>query len=230
MGVPVLALVARPERARELHSDLQVWCGDDGEVYQFPEGETLPFERLMADEASTHGRIRALEALAGPGQESSPPPIVVASLAAIAQRTIPKDIYESTRHSVAVGQRVNLNALMRRWQSMGYRVERSVEIPGTVSRRGGILDVFSPGSELPVRIELLGDEVESIRVFDPASQRSLESVDETLILPCQEALPHLVDREEVEERYGRLDMSNCPGAIQDRIREEMALLLSGQDA
>ena len=127
-----------------------------------------------------------------------------------------------------MGQRVNLNSLMRRWQSMGYRVERSVEIPGTVSRRGGILDVFSPGSDLPVRIELLGDEVESIRVFDPASQRSLESVDAALILPCQEALPHLVDRGEVEERYSRLDMSNCPGATQDRIREEMALLLSGQ--
>ena len=61
----MLALTARPERARELHSDLQVWCGEDAEVYQFPEGETLPFERLMADEASTHGRIRALEALAG---------------------------------------------------------------------------------------------------------------------------------------------------------------------
>ncbi len=224
----MLALAARPERARELHSDLQVWCGDDGEVYQFPEGETLPFERLMADEASTHGRIRALEALASASQSPIQPPIVVASLAAVAQRTISRDIYESARHRVAVGQRVNLNTLMRRWQSMGYRVERSVEIPGTVSRRGGILDVFSPGSELPVRIELMGDEVESIRIFDPASQRSLEPVEEALILPCQEALPHLVDRGEVEERYGRLDVSNCPGATRDRIQEEMALLLSGQ--
>ena len=227
LGVPVLAIVARPERARELHSDLQVWCGEDGEVYQFPEGETLPFERLMADEASTHGRIRALEALAGPGQGSSLPPIVVASVAAAGQRTMQRDIYESTRHRVAVGQRIDLNSLMKRWQSMGYKVERSVEIPGTVSRRGGILDVFSPGSELPARIELLGDEVESIRLFDPASQRSLESVAEALILPCQEALPHVVAREEVEERYSRLDISNCPSPTRDRIQEEMSLLLSG---
>ena len=227
LGIPVLVLVARPERARELHSDLQVWCGEDGSVYQFPEGETLPFERLMADEASTHGRIRALEALAGPGRGPAAPPIVVASLAAAVQRTMSGDIYASTRHLVSVGQRVNLNDLMRRWQSMGYRTERSVEIPGTVSRRGGILDVYSPASELPVRIELLGDEVESIRLFDPASQRSLESVGEALILPCQEALPHLVDRGHVEEAYARLDMSNCPGATRDRIQEEMSLLLSG---
>ena len=67
---------------------------------------------------------------------------------------------------MAVGQRVDLNALLNRWQAMGYRVEPSVEAPGTVSRRGGIVDVFSPGSELPARIELWGDVVESIRLFD----------------------------------------------------------------
>ena len=227
MGVPILVLVARPERARQVHSDLLVWCGEDGEAYQFPEGETLPFERLMADDASTHGRIRTLDAITRPKGESSLPPIVVASVAAVTQKTLERSAFESSRHRIAVGQRVDLNTLLNRWQTMGYRLERAVEIPGTASRRGGIVDVFSPGSELPARIELWGDTVESIRLFDPASQRSVESVQETLILPCQEALPHLIPRGEVEELYDRLDMSNCAPPTRDRIQEEMALLLSG---
>ena len=227
LGVPVLALTARPERARQVHSDLTVWCGEDGEVYQFPEGETLPFERLMADDASTHGRIRTLEALLRTGEESPLPPVVVASVAAAAQRTIARGVFESSRHRVAVGQRVDLNALLHRWQTMGYRVEPSVEVPGTASRRGGIIDVFSPGSDLPARIELWGDTVESIRLFDPTSQRSVQPVEETLVLPCQEALPGLIPHEDVEERYGRLEMSNCAPQTRDRIQEEMSLLLSG---
>ncbi len=227
LGVPVLALTARPERARQVHSDLTVWCGEDGEVYQFPEGETLPFERLMADDASTHGRIRTLEALLRTGEESPLPPVVVASVAAAAQRTIAREVFESSRHRVAVGQRVDLNALLHRWQAMGYRVEPSVEVPGTASRRGGIVDVFSPGSDLPSRIELWGDVVESIRLFDPTSQRSVQPVEETLVLPCQEALPGLIPREYVEEQYGRLEMSNCAPQTRNRIQEEMSLLLSG---
>ncbi|MBF8266999.1 MAG: transcription-repair coupling factor [Dehalococcoidia bacterium] len=126
-----------------------------------------------------------------------------------------------------MGQHVNLGDLMERWQRIGYRVERAVEIPGTVSRRGGILDVYSPGAELPARIELSGDVVESIRLFDPASQRSLKPVERVFILPAQEALPGMTPRSEVEERYRHLDLSNCPPATRERIKEEMALLLAG---
>ena len=89
LQAPVLLLTARPARSRRLYEDLLVWCGEDSNLHHLPEGETLPFERLTADDATTHGRIRALAAMAGADPEgSSMPPIVVASLAAVAQQTI----------------------------------------------------------------------------------------------------------------------------------------------
>ena len=227
LKVPVLIAVSRPERARRLHEDLLTWCGEDARVYPFLEGETLPFERLMADDATTHGRITALSALLRPDGQHGEPPIVVASLAALAQKTMSRETFQASCHYVTVGQRVNLGALMERWQRTGYRVARAVEIPGTVSRRGGILDIYLPGADLPARIELLGDVVESIRLFDPASQRSMSPVQEVFILPAQEALPSLTPRAEVEERYRHLDPSNCTPDTRDRIQEEMSMLLAG---
>ena len=228
LSAPILVLVPRPERARRMYEDLLMWCGEEAEVYQLPEGETLPFERLMADDATTHGRIRALAALLKLDDENHlVPPIVVASLAAISQRTLARDIFQASAHYVAVGQRVKLGDLLDQWQKMGYRVERAVEVPGTASRRGGILDIYSPGAQLPARIELMGDLVESIRLFDPASQRSVKPIERVFILPAQEALPALVSQGEIEERYSRLETSNCNPATRERIKEEMTLILAG---
>ena len=227
LGIPILVLTAKPERACRLYEDLLTWCGENTEVHQFPEGETLPFERLMADEATTHTRIATLHAMLDAKDGQRRPPLVIASLAAVAQRTLLQDTFENARHYVSVGQSVNVGTLMERWQRMGYRVERAAEVPGTVSRRGGILDIYSPGSELPARIELVGDVVESMRLFEPGSQRSVRTVDRVLVLPTQESLPGLISREEVEDRYRYLDMSNCTPAVQARIQEEMTMLLEG---
>jgi transcription-repair coupling factor (superfamily II helicase) len=226
--IPILVLVPRPERARRVYEDLLMWCGEEAQVYQLPEGETLPFERLMADDATTHERIRTLAALLNLDVENHrPPPIIVTSLAAISQKTLAKDIFQASSHYVTVGQKVNLGDLLDRWQKMGYRVERAVEVPGVVSRRGGILDIYPPGAPFPARIELMGDLVESIRLFDPASQRSMKPVERVFILPAQEALPALLSQEDVERRYSQLDLSNCTSATKERIQEEMALLLTG---
>jgi len=95
LHAPVLLVTPRPERARRVHEDLLMWYGEEAEVYQLPEGEALPFERLMADDATTHGRIRALSALMGLTRESThPSPIVVASLAALSQRTLERAVFQ----------------------------------------------------------------------------------------------------------------------------------------
>ena len=128
---------------------------------------------------------------------------------------------------ITVGQRVDLAKLLERWQQLGYRIEQAVEVPGTVSRRGGILDVYSAGSDLPARIELMGNVVESIRLFDPVSQRSVGSTERVFVLPAREALPALADSNEVEALYDGLDASNCSPATQEQIKEELSLLTSG---
>ena len=112
---------------------------------------------------------------------------------------------------------------------MGYRFESAVYGPGFVSRRGGIIDIFPVGADYPVRIELWGDEIESIRRFDPSSQRSTDMVDSLRIIPAHETLPAMVEREDLDRQLSRIDVSNCTSAHQERIREEFSQLLDGHE-
>ncbi len=228
LNIPIILLVPRPDRAIRVYEDLLVWCGGDAEIYHLPEGEALPFERLMADDTTTQRRISALAALSKFEEGNSElAPIVVASLTALSQKTISRKTLNDACHYVTVGQRVNMSDLMEQWQKIGYRVESTIDIPGTMSRRGGILDIYSPGAQLPARVELMGDIVESIRLFDPSSQRSVRPVEKVLIMPAQEVLPSLVPQREVDTIYRQLDSSNCSNATQDRIKEEMTMLMNG---
>ncbi len=84
--------------------------------------------------------------------------------------------------------------MLARWQSMGYQRENAVEVPGTVSRRGGIVDIFSPANEFPARLELIGNQVESLRLFDPVTQRSLKTAPYMDVIPAHELLNNDVSR------------------------------------
>src|SRR5262249_21540294 len=84
------------------------------------------------------------------------------------------------------GDEHNPDELVRRWVAMGYRVAPTVEEPGELNRRGGIVDIFPPGDEQPLRIEFFGDEVDSLRRFDPITQRSEGQVREAVVGPPHE--------------------------------------------
>src|SRR4030042_1004966 len=86
---------------------------------------------------------------------------------------------------------IDLLQLMARWQDIGYEFENVVEIPGAMSRRGGIRDIFSPDNEFPARIEFVGNRVESIRLFDPKTQRSLKLAASVTVVPARESLQYV---------------------------------------
>ncbi len=226
LGVPVLVIAPRPEEARRIHEQMVAWSGREESVLHFPETETLPFERIVSDIDTIHQRLYTLSRLAGDDRAA---PVVVASAAAAAQKTIDVDLFVSTTHILHTGQEVDLEDLLGSWRRMGYKFEPTVLGPGVVSRRGGILDVFPVGSAVPARIELWGDEIDSIRHFDPATQRSTEIVDSVAVIPAHETLPALSERDEVGRVMASLDTSNCTDAAQDRIREELDRLLDGHD-
>ena len=224
---PLLVMCPRPDDARRLHEQLLCYCGDNAPVYHFAEVEVLPYERLVLDSATVHQRLHTLAALSGV-TDTERPPLVVASAAGVMQKTVSRETFLSLCHTLKVGQRIHLEPLLQQWVHMGYTLEPSVEVPGTASRRGGIIDVFPPGASRPARIELWGDQIESIRLFDPGSQRSQEAVETVTIIPAQEVLPDLANRQRVEECIGQLDFSNCTTANRDRIEDELSLLLAGQ--
>ena len=226
LNVPTVIVVPRPEEARRLHERLSAWVREPQRVYQFPETETLPFERLFTDIDTVQQRICALDALL---VNSGHHAIVVASATSVAQRTLDRRVFEGSAHTLSVGDLVDLDDVLEGWRRMGYRFESAVYGPGFVSRRGGIIDIFPVGADYPVRIELWGDEIESIRRFDPSSQRSTDMVDSLRIIPAHETLPAMVGREDLDRQMSRIDVSNCTPVHQERIREEFSQLLDGHD-
>jgi len=121
------------------------------------------------------------------------PPLVVTSALAIMSKTIPRKDFVAACHVLKPGIAAEPLELLRRWQSMGYEMEDVVEVPGQMSKRGGIIDVFPPCSQLPVRIEFFGNQVEGMRCFDPESQRSMSSVSSLIVTPAKDPALNLVE-------------------------------------
>src|SRR5947209_8511679 len=193
VAVPLLIVVPRPQHAKALVDELRAWLGgaDADRVLLYPERDALPYERLQPDPDDICSRLVAADALernrvlrevaqnarvgdaearvVGAGGS-----IIVGCGAAFAQRTIaPEELRDSTT-AVARGERTAQHDLLLALDRGGYRFEPEVTAPGEASRRGGIIDVWPPSEDMPLRIELFGDGVESIRTFNPGTQRSSE--------------------------------------------------------
>ena len=121
-----------------------------------------------------------------------------------------------------VGDRVRLDDVLSQWVALGYRHEPVVDSPGAFSHRGGILDIFPPDCELPLRIELFDDEIDTIRRFDPLTQRSVGAADDVRPIPAREQLPELAGADTLAKRAAAMDFSRCGPAVRERMEEELA--------
>jgi transcription-repair coupling factor (superfamily II helicase) len=219
---PTVLLTARPQQVNGLVEQLQRWLGTPERVLRFSEPEALPYERIPWSTETARERIRALAALTEWTRDVGPAPVVVTSARATMQRTLPQREFQLGTRVIRVGQRIALTSVLTRWLELGYEVVSVVESPGTFSRRGGILDVFPSNAPEPVRIELFGDEVDSMRAFDPTTQRSLHQVGACTICPATEALPkfgHLA-----AERLGELDDSGLHGPASAEYHSDLEAL------
>jgi transcription-repair coupling factor (superfamily II helicase) len=225
-GAPVVVVTPQPESARRLTDQLFTWLGEDAPIYQFTENETLPYERLTPDRGATHQRIRAMAALED--RLAPRPPLIVVSALALSQKTLEPEAFRAGCYQIKVGDVSAPDALVQTWLEIGYEVEPTVEVPGTISRRGGILDVFPVSSDVPYRIEFFGDEVDSIRVFDPETQRSVEPASVVTIVPAEETLPLRSNGERIRNLIGGLDFSGRAARIEDRVTEELGRILRGE--
>ncbi len=116
-------------------------------------------------------------------------PFLVATVESLLQRSLPPELLERCCQELSVGQRRDLNELAEELSAAGYARCEQVEGVGQFALRGGILDVFSPAWDLPVRVEFFGDEVDAMGFFDPATQRRTENIQSCALLPAAEVLP-----------------------------------------
>jgi len=227
LQLPMVVVTARPEKCQRLHEQLVTWS-HSSQVKLFPEPDALPYERIASDATTEQERVQVLSALANINGEAGVP-LVVASAPALMQKTIPHSEFISTCHSIKLGMDIEPFHLLRKWQAIGYRMENMVEMPGTISHRGGIVDIYPPTSDLPVRLEFMGNTIDSIRLFDPASQRSLTSMSSIAIGPATELLtPLLSNKSELEPVLGSINLSGCSAETRQQFQQELAMLLDKQ--
>src|SRR5215467_13470151 len=185
-GKPLIVVVRNNEAADEFLPVIQAYCELIGgaaaeNVVALPARDVLPFQNL-----SPHPEIQEQRAIALWKIASGEASIVLVPAAASALRLKSAEYYANLARTLRRGESFDTDSLLQHLNSVGYNSTDIVEMPGEYALRGGILDVYSPEADRPVRIEFFGDEVESIRKFDPASQRSSSPADETVLLPLSE--------------------------------------------
>jgi transcription-repair coupling factor (superfamily II helicase) len=200
-----LAWVARDaEIADRVAEELAAWLGDASAVVTLEPRTALAYERSELVRDETAARVAALAAWRGDGR-TTPPRVLVASVQALLQHTLAPDAIPEQPLLLRLGTRLPLDRLLRELVELGYEAVGEVGGRGEFAHRGGILDCFPPGQPLPVRIELFGDEVDSLRVFDPADQRTVGTVERVPLLPAGEfLLPPSASHASFRERLGRL--------------------------
>ena len=161
-------------------SELTAACDPDS-IVALPARDVLPFQNLSPHPELQEERATALWKIA-----TGKAAIVVTPIAATAILQRSADYYTDLARILRRGESFDLDNLLAHLNTVGYASADVVEMPGQYAVRGGILDVYSPEAERPVRIEFFGDEVDSIRRFDPTSQRSSNPIDEALLLPLTE--------------------------------------------
>jgi transcription-repair coupling factor (superfamily II helicase) len=183
---PLIFVVSDNRAAEDLLPILQGFAeltgsAEPDSIVTLPTRDVLPFQNLSPHPDIQEERAAALWKIA-----TAAVSIVIAPIAATTIRLASTEYYTDLARTIRRGESIDTEPLLEHLNTVGYAATDVVEMPGQYALRGGILDVYSPEADRPVRVEFFGDEVESIRKFDPATQRSSSPVDEALLLPLTE--------------------------------------------
>ena len=179
----VLLHVARDDTRMARLAEALALFAPGAEVLRFPAWDCLPYDRVSPNPQIVSERIATLAALLEPAGQ---PRIVLTTVNALVQRVAPRHVFHGSSRVLATNGTLQPEELARFLEANGYGRTGTVMEPGEYAIRGGILDLFAAGEPEPVRIDLFGDTIESIRRFDPTTQRSAARVDRLLLRPVSE--------------------------------------------
>ena len=184
---PILYVTRDINRAETLVNDLLMITGSQNQVFYYPPLENIPFEFLHINSMTYTQRSKALSAIIE-SEKNQYPPIVVAPISAITNKIISSFEMKEKRLIIKEGTSLKMKDFLFLLLQFGYKLNKFTEMEGQCSQRGGIVDIFCPIYEKPIRIEFWGDEVVSLRSFDTNTQTSLEVLNVITIYPVSEVV------------------------------------------
>jgi transcription-repair coupling factor (superfamily II helicase) len=239
-GGPILFVTGTPAAARQLAEQVQSYADDPAMVRHYPAPDTIFYDRTPWDRETIQARATLLTELAAQNRgaqsrgaqsrdaerrsdPAAPGLFVTASIWSLMAKTVTPRALLRARQRLAQGQVVPMYAVIEGLVRAGYDRVPVVEEPGTFAHRGSLVDVYPPGQRWPLRIDFFGDEIDSIRTFDPGTQRTREALAEVLLPPASEALPEwgLAARAALES----WELGNCTGVARARYQEDREHLL-----
>ncbi|WDP88334.1 MAG: transcription-repair coupling factor [Desulfobacter sp.] len=215
MDRPMAVVLPDQKNARTFMDDLSFFmAGNRDRIIYFPGYNILPFKSLSYHRETSTSRLAALSRITEGGPDNF---ILVTYVDTLLQKLIPGKVLADFSELVMVNEEIDRDELVESLEAGGYTRATLVEDPGEYAVRGGILDVFSPGEEKPVRIEFFGDLVESIRYFSPFTQRGTKELSETIIVPATEAVISKAVLPHVQARLRQA--GNSAGLSADQVRD-----------
>jgi len=182
-AAPLLVVTTNVQGAERLGDEIRFYCDQTGQcpVLHFPDWECLPYDVVSPHPGSVSGRLETLYRL-----PTLTRGIVLAAVPTLMQRLAPPAYLAGHGFLLKQGERLDVAALRARLTQAGYHAVSQVMEPGEYAVRGGVVDLFPTGSRVPYRFDLFGEDVESIREFDPVSQRSGKTLEQVRMLPARE--------------------------------------------
>jgi len=186
-GQDILHVARDGQRLERLQDGLRFFA-PEREVLVFAAWDCLPYDRLSPHPDIVAERLETLVRLAQPRKPGAPARVILASVGAALQKVPPRSLYAEAAVVLKKGQTIDANWLTKFLGENGYGRSETVMEPGEFALRGGLVDLFPPGTSEPLRLDLFGDVLEEIRSFDPMSQRSTGAREEVVLLPVSEVL------------------------------------------
>ncbi|MDG6772878.1 transcription-repair coupling factor [Thiomicrorhabdus sp. ZW0627] len=177
----VVVLTADSQTANRLIDELKFFTLGSQTLLNFPEWETLPYDQFSPHQDIISERLKTLYQL--PDTEKG---ILILPIATLMQRVVPHEYIQKFTFLLSVGEQLNIESFAQKLENGGYQRVSQVMEHGEFAIRGSIIDLYPMGSKLPYRIDLFDDEIESIRSFDPETQRSIGQIEDIQLLPAKE--------------------------------------------
>ena len=226
-NLPILLITDRADHAMSLFDELGFWV--DSPRYLFAEPNPLFYEEAAWGISTRRDRLQVLTALSAYhlpfAKKPETSPIIVASVRSLMTRTLPRRDFLKACKKITVNQTIQPDGLIREWARVGYQRVNTVLEPGQFSHRGGLLDVWPSTEPNPVRLDFFGDEIETIRRFDPATQRTVEKLESILVNPAREFLADTLDEQIQLSEFHIPLLHSTPSSLLDYLPSKSLILV-----